>query len=86
MSPLLFLDGCFFGVGFRRDAALAVCERALSFSKINREAAAQRRPAQTKRKNHAFPRSARPYGLEHEAFQTEMLQGLLNKFSNNFNG
>lgn len=36
-----------------------------------REATAQRRPAQSKRKNAFFPRNTRPYGLNHKAFQTE---------------
>ena len=40
--------------------------------KVKREAAAQRRPAQSERKNRVFfPRNDRPYGLKCEAFQTE---------------
>ena len=38
---------------------------------MKREAAAQRRPAQSERKNRVFPRNARPYGLKRETFQTE---------------
>ena len=41
--------------------------------KVKREAAAQRRPAQSERKTAFFPRNDRPYGLKREAFQTEIV-------------
>ena len=39
--------------------------------KVKREAAAQRRPARSERKNALFPRNDRPYDLERNAFQIE---------------
>ena len=42
--------------------------------KVNCEAAAQRRPAQSERKTASFPRNDRPYGLKRAAFQTDIAQ------------
>ena len=43
----------------------------LPLKKGKREAAAQRRPAQSEWRNRVFPRNDRPYGLKRKAFQTE---------------
>ena len=42
-----------------------------TLKKEKREAAAQRRPAQSERKNALFPRNDRPNGLKCKAFQAE---------------
>ena len=42
-----------------------------TLKKEKREAAAQRRPARSERKNSIFPRNDRLYGLKRTAFQTE---------------
>ena len=52
---------------------LALSRQSVStLKKMKREAAAQRRPAQSERKNRVFPRNDRLYGLKCNAFQTEI--------------
>ena len=54
--------------------------------KIKHEAAAQRRPVRSERKNRVFSANDRPYGLKRNAFQTENALGTVNtNFTNNFN-
>ena len=43
--------------------------------KVKREAAEQRRPAESERKKRFFPQNVRPYALKCKAFQTENAPG-----------